>query len=125
MLTLDLATAPRWIDLAEGVRVLARPLDRITRAAAEGAALAQARALLGERTDYDRSVFNGIYVLIIVRLLARRLVTEWEGVGDVAGEPLALSEPALDALMERDDMLTAFWDAVIGRPDPVSAEGNG
>ena len=68
---------------------------------------------------------DGIYVLLIVRLLARRLVIEWEGVGDAAGEPLALSEPALDALMERDDMLSPFWDAVIGRPDPVSAEGNG
>lgn len=125
MLTLELATAPRWIELPEGARVFVKPLDRITRAAAEGAALAQARALLGEAADRDRTAFNGVYVLLLVRVLARRIVTEWDGVGDVNGEPLALSEPALDALMERDDMLTAFWDAVIGRPDPVSAEGNG
>ena len=125
MLTLDIAREPRWLDLPHGVRLLAKPLDRITRAAAEGAALAEAKALLGETAPQDRSVFNGLYFMLLVRLIARRVVTAWEGVGDRDGNPLAFSPTALDVLMERDDMAVAFWDAVIGRPDPAEAEGNG
>jgi hypothetical protein len=100
-------------------------INRITRAAAEGAALAEAKALLGEAAQQERSVFNGLYFMLLVRLVARRVVTGWEGVGDRDGAPLAFSPAALDALMERDDMVVAFWDAVIGRPDPAEAEGNG
>jgi hypothetical protein len=122
MLTLDLSREPRWLELPQGVRLLVQPLDRITRAAAEGAALAEAKAMLGEAAQQERSVFNGLYFMLLVRLIARRVVTAWEGVGDREGSPLA--PPALDALMERDDMAVAFWDAVIGRPDPAEAEGN-
>ena len=124
MLTLDLSREPCWLDLPQGVRLLAAPLDRITRAAAEGAALAEAKTLLGEAAQ-ERSVFNGLYFLLLVRRIARRVVTAWEGVGDRDGAPLAVSPAAIDALMERDDMAVAFWDAVIGRPDPAEAEGNG
>jgi hypothetical protein len=124
MLTLDLSREPRWLDLPQGVRLFAKPLDRITRAAAEGAALAEAKALLGEAAQQERGVFNGLYFMLLVRLIARRIVTAWEGVGDCDGAPLAFSPAALDALMERDDMAVAFWDAVIGRPDPAEAEGN-
>ena len=123
MLTLDISREPRWLDLPQGVRLLAKPLDRITRAAAEGAALAEAKALLGEAAQ-ERAVFNGLYFMLLVRLIARRVVTAWEGVGDRDGNPLAFTPAALDALMERDDMAVAFWDAVLGRPDPVDAEGN-
>ena len=123
MLTLDIAREPRWLDLPQGVRLLAKPLDRITRAAAEGAALAEAKALLGEAAQ-ERAVFNSLYFMLLARLVARRIVTAWEGVGDRDGNPLAFSPAALDALMERDDMAVAFWDAMLGRPDPVDAEGN-
>ena len=125
MLTLDVSREPRCIDLPHEVRLLAKPLDRITRAAAEGAALAEAKALLSEPAHQERSVFNGVYFMLLVRLIARRVVSAWEGVGDRDGNPLAFSPAALDALLERDDMAVAFWDAVIGRPDPVEAEGNG
>ncbi|WP_439580524.1 hypothetical protein [Elioraea sp.] len=126
MLTLDIAREPRWLDLPQGVRLLAKPLDRITRAAAEGAAqIEEAKVLLGEAAQQERSVFNGLYFMLLVRLFARRVVTAWEGVGDRDGAPLALSPTALDALMEHDDMAVAFWDAMIGRPDPAEAEGNG
>ena len=59
------------------------------------------------------------------RLLARHAVLAWEGVCNRDGAPLALSPEALDALLDRDDMLLAFWDRVLNRADPVEAEGNG
>ena len=71
MLTLDVSREPRWLDLPQGVRLLAAPLDRITRAAAEGAALAEAKTLLGEAAQ-ERSVFNGLYFLLLVRRFYRR-----------------------------------------------------
>jgi transposase len=35
----------------------------------------------------ERSVFNGLHVLLLARLIARRIVTVWEGVGDRDGDP--------------------------------------
>jgi hypothetical protein len=50
-------------------------ISRITRAAAEGAALAEAKALLGEAAQQERSVFNGLYFMLLVRPIACRIVT--------------------------------------------------
>jgi hypothetical protein len=125
MLTLHIKTAPQWVDLALGVRLLVKPLDRVLRAAAEGAALEKAkRALADAGAPEDSPAFKALYLLVLTRLLARHAVVTWEGVGDRDGAPLALSPAALDALLDRDDMLIAFWERVVHRADPVDAEGN-
>jgi hypothetical protein len=126
MLTLDLSCEPLWLDLPQGVRLRVRPIDRVVRAAAEGAALEKAkRALADAGAPEDSPAFKTLYLLLLTRLLARRAVVAWEGVGDRDGAKLALSPVALDALLDRDDMLLAFWDRVVNRADPVDAEGNG
>jgi hypothetical protein len=126
MLTLDLSCEPVWLDLPHGVRLRVRPIDRVVRAAAEGAALQRAKQALAEASaPEDSPAFKTLYLLLLTRLLARHAVVAWEGVGDRDGAPLALSPAALDALLDRDDMLIAFWERVVHRADPVEAEGNG
>ncbi|TQF85232.1 hypothetical protein FK498_00650 [Elioraea sp. Yellowstone] len=126
MLTLDLPCEPVWLDLPSGVRLRVRPIDRIVRAAAEGAALDKAKQALAEAgAPEDSPAFKTLYLLILSRLLARHAVLAWEGVGDPDGAPLAVTPEALDALLDRDDMLLAFWDRVVNRSDPVDTEGNG
>ena len=126
MLTLDLSCEPEWLDLPHGVRLRVRPIDRVVRAAAEGAALAKAKVALAEAdAPEDSPAFKTLYLLLLTRLLARHAVLAWEGVGDRDGAPLALSPEALDALLDRDDMLLAFWDRVVNRADPMESEGNG
>ncbi|MFN6998827.1 hypothetical protein [Elioraea tepidiphila] len=126
MLTFDLSCEPVWLDLPHGVRLRVRPIDRIVRAAAEGAALEKAKQALAEAgAPEDSPAFKTLYLLLLTRLLARHAVLAWEGVGDRDSAPLALSPEALDALLDRDDMLLAFWDRVVNRADPVDAEGNG
>ena len=126
MLTLDLSREPLWLDLPHGVRLRVRPIDRVVRAAAEGAALEKAKQALSEAgAPEDSPAFKTLYLLFLSRLLARHAVVAWEGVGDRVGAPLALSPEALDALLDRDDMLLAFWDRVVNRADPVDAEGHG
>jgi hypothetical protein len=126
MLTLDLSCEPVWLDLPHGVRLRVRPIDRVVRAAAEGAALAKAKQALAEAgAAEDSPAFKTLYLLLLARLLARHAVVAWEGVGDRDGAPLALTPEGLDALLDRDDMLLAFWDLVVNRADPVDAEGNG
>ena len=126
MLTLHIVTEPEWVDLASGVRLQVRAIDRVVRAAAEGAALAKAKQALADAgAPEDSPAFKALYLLLLARLLARHAVVAWEGVGDRDGAPLPLSPEALDALLDRDDMLLAFWDRVVNRADPVDAEGNG
>lgn len=126
MLTLHISTEPQWVELPSGVRLLVKPFDRVVRAAAEGAALERAkRALADAGAPEDSPAFKALYLLVLTRLLARHAVVAWEGVGDREGAPLALSPEALDALLDRDEMLIAFWERVVSRADPVEAEGNG
>jgi hypothetical protein len=125
MLTLDLSCEPIWLALPHGVRLRVRPVDRVVRAAAEGAALARAKQALAEAgAPEDSPAFKTLYLLLLTRLLARHAVLAWEGVGDRDGAPLALTPEAVDALLDRDDMLLAFWERAVNRPEPVEAEGN-
>ena len=90
-----------------------------------GAALERAKQALAEAgAPEDSPAFKTLYLLLLTRLLARHAVLAWEGVGDHDGSPLALTPEALDALLDRDDMLLAFWDRVVNRADPVDREGN-
>lgn len=83
------------------------------------------QALAEAGASEDSPAFKMLYVLLLTRPLARHAVLAWEGVGDRDGAPLALMPEALDALLDRDDMLIAFWDRVVNRIDQVELEGNG
>jgi len=76
MLTLDLPNAPRWHDLAPGVRVQLRPLSTALMVATRGDPAVETVA--EDASDEERA-------LAFAKALARRAVLAWEGVGDADG----------------------------------------
>ncbi|WP_114965887.1 hypothetical protein [Alkalilacustris brevis] len=99
MLTLDLTNAPRWHDLAPGVRVQLRPLTTAlmvaTRADPEVEAVPEAAS------DEERA-------MAFAKALARRAVLAWEGIGDADGTSIDPSPEAIDALLDIWPIFEAF-----------------
>ena len=91
MLTLDLTNAPRWHDLAPGVRVRLRPLTTALMVATR--ADPEVEAVPDEATDETRA-------MAFAKALARRAVLDWEGIGDADGVPIDPSPEAIDALLD-------------------------
>jgi hypothetical protein len=73
MLTLDLTNAPRWHDLAPGVRVQLRPLTTALMVATRSDPAVE--AVPEEASDEERAV-------AFAKALARRAVLAWDGIGD-------------------------------------------
>ena len=99
MLTLDLTNAPRWHDLATGVRVQLRPLTTALMVATR--ADPEVEAVPDEATDETRA-------MAFAKALARRAVLDWEGIGDADGVPIAPSPEAIDALLDIWPIFEAF-----------------
>ena len=99
MLTLDLTNAPRWHDLALGVRVQLRPLTTALMVATRSDPAVE--AVPQEASDEERAV-------AFAKALARRAVLAWEGIGDADGKPIDPSPKAIDALLDVWPIFEAF-----------------
>ena len=99
MLTLNLTNAPRWHDLAPGVRVQLRPLTTAMMVATRSDPAVE--AVPEEASDEERAV-------AFAKALARRAVLGWEGIGDADGKPIEPSPDAVDALLEVWPIFEAF-----------------
>ncbi len=99
MLTLDLTNAPRWHDLAPGVRVQLRPLTTALMVATRSDPAVE--AIPEEASDEERAV-------AFAKALARRAVLAWEGIGDADGNPIEPSPEAIDALLDVWPIFEAF-----------------
>jgi hypothetical protein len=73
MLTLDLTNAPRWHELAPGVRAQLRPLTTALMVATRSDPAVE--AVPEKASDEERAV-------AFAKALARRAVLAWEGIGD-------------------------------------------
>ena len=87
MLTLDLTNAPRWHDLAPGVRVQLRPLTTALMVATRRDAIVE--RLAADASDVERAV-------AFAKALARRAVLAWEGIGDADGNPAVATTERLN-----------------------------
>lgn len=125
MLTLDVPTEPQWIELARGVHVLVRPVTTALMAAAQAGAAREIEAARAVDPDMDADLARGLAFAACVKALARHVVTDWQGVGNAAGEPIPCTPDDVARLMEFDFIATAFWDRVTRPAAAVSAEGNG
>jgi len=99
MLTLDLTNAPRWHDLAPGVRVQLRPLTT---------ALMVASRSDPEVEDLPEAASDEERALVFARALARRAVLAWEGIGDADGSAIDPTPAAIDALLDIWPIFEAF-----------------
>ena len=99
MLTLDLTNAPRWHDLAPGVRVQLRPLTTALMVSTRSDPAVE--AVPKDASDEERAV-------AFAKALARRAVLLWEGIGDADGNPIDPSPDAVDALLDIWPIFEAF-----------------
>ena len=99
MLRLDLTAEPRWLDLGHGVRLRVAPLTTALMVAARSDAAVE--ALPDTASDEERA-------LVFAKAIARRAVTDWEGVGDADGNPVPVTPEGIDALLEVWPIFEAF-----------------
>ncbi|MCC5993777.1 MAG: hypothetical protein JJU40_16215 [Rhodobacteraceae bacterium] len=99
MLTLDLTNAPRWHDLAPGVRVQLRPLTTALMVATRADPALE--SLPDDAPDESRA-------MAFAKALARRAVLDWEGIGDADGNVIDPSPEAIDALLDIWPIFEAF-----------------
>jgi hypothetical protein len=134
---LGLPREPRWIDLAGTARVLVRPATTALISAAQHAAMAEADAIRAGRLGLidagasvdgldldDPHIASGLAHDLMVRALARYLVTAWDGVFDADGNALAFDAALLPQLMAIEDVAAAFWRHVLEPERRQATEGN-
>ena len=115
MLTLDLTNAPRWHDLAPGVRVQLRPLTTALMVATR--ADPEVEAVPEEASDEERA-------MAFAKALARRAVLAWEGIGDADGTSIDPSPEAIDALLDIWPIFEAFQTRYVAHAMILDAEKN-
>ena len=115
MLTLDLTNAPRWHDLAPGVRVQLRPLTTALMVATRSDPDVEAVPDDTPNEDPDETtddvsavISNEERAMIFAKALARRAVLAWEGIGDATGNLVDVSPEAIDALLDIWPIFEAF-----------------
>jgi len=115
MLRLDLTAEPRWLDLGYGVQLRAAPLTTALMVASRSDAAVE--ALPDAATDEERA-------LVFAKAIARRAVSEWEGVGDADGNPAPVTPEGVDALLEVWPIFEAFQAIYVSKGLLLDAEKN-
>ena len=120
MLKLNLSTESRWIDLAGGVKIKAKPLTSAMMLAARNnpRVVALAKGRVDENTVQDDAV-----ALEVAKIIGM-VIEEWEGVGDATGEPVPVSQDWIDALFDLWPIFEAFQVGVVAGAMLVDAEKN-
>jgi hypothetical protein len=115
MLRLDLTAEPRWLDFGHGVRLRVAPPTTALMVAARSDTAVEAMAPIA--SDEERP-------LAFAKAIARRAVTDWEGVGDADGNPVPVTPPGIDALLEVWPIFEAFQAAYVSKGLLLDAEKN-
>jgi hypothetical protein len=116
MIRLNIAAEPFWLDLSHGVRVKVPPLTAaIMMAARSDPAVA----------DLPDDTPLGVRSLAFCKAVGRLTIQEWDGVGDMNGDPVAPSPAGIDALLDLYPMFEAFEiKYVAGQGLALDAEKN-
>ena len=115
MLRLDLTKNPRWLDLGHGVRLRVTPLTTALMVAARSDAAVE--SLAATTSDEERA-------LVFAKAIARRAVTDWEGVGNADGNPVSATPAGIDALLEVWPIFEAFQAIYVSKGLLLDAEKN-
>lgn len=121
MLKLNLSNESRWIDLAGGVKIKAKPLTSAMMLAARNnpRVVALAKGRVDENTVQDDAV-----ALEVAKIIGGMVIEDWDGVGDAAGEPVPVSQDWIDALFDLWPIFEAFQVGVVAGAMLVDAEKN-
>jgi hypothetical protein len=115
MIRLDLSREPGWLDLGHGVRLHVLPLTTALMVASRSDA--RVEALPESATDEERAV-------VFAKAIARRAVTDWEGVGDAEGAPAPVSPEGIDALLDVWPIFEVFQLAYVAKGLMLEQEKN-
>jgi len=116
MIRLDLTADPRWLDLGHGVRIkVAAPLTTAIMIAARNDAAIR---------DMPADASEEAKALAFAKVVARRVILEWEGVGDAEGNPIEPTPAGIDALMECYPIFEAFQLRYVAKGIALDAEKN-
>ena len=99
MIRLDLSATPKWLDLAPGLRLHVLPVTTAIMVAARNDPAVES---LPEGASKEEQA------LAMAKAVARRVVTNWEGVGDASGNPVPVSPEGIDALLDIWPVFEAF-----------------
>ena len=121
MLKLNLSNESRWIDLAGGVKIKAKPLTSVMMLAARNnpRVVALAKGRVDENVVQDDAV-----ALEVAKIIGGMVIEDWDGVGDAAGEPVPVSQDWIDALFDLWPIFEAFQVGVVAGAMLVDAEKN-
>lgn len=121
MLKLNLSNESRWIDLAGGVKIKAKPLTSAMMLAARNnpRVVALAKGRVDENVVQDEAV-----ALEVAKIIGGMVIEDWDGVGDAAGEPVPVSQDWIDALFDLWPIFEAFQVNVVAGAMLVDAEKN-
>lgn len=121
MLKLNLSNESRWIDLAGGVKIKAKPLTSAMMLAARNnpRVVALAKGRVAENVVQDDAV-----ALEVAKIIGGMVIEDWDGVGDAAGEPVPVSQDWIDALFDLWPIFEAFQVGVVAGAMLVDAEKN-
>ena len=122
MLRLDLKREPHWLDLGHGVRVQVR---FCTTALVMAARAACRDPVSDDQRQGDMTNVLGARTAGFLKALGRLAIKEWEGVGDAAGEPVAVTPEGIDALLDLWPIAEAFERLYLGPALLLDAEKNG
>jgi hypothetical protein len=124
MLRLNLKTGPDWIDLGHGVRLQVAPLTTPVMMAARKVAQGQITLPQADSPDQSADLDTDSIGLAMAKAVARIVVTDWEGVGDAAGNPVPVTPEGIDALLDIWPIFEAFQTNYVARAMILDAEKN-
>ncbi|WP_322895712.1 MULTISPECIES: hypothetical protein [unclassified Yoonia] len=134
MLRLNLTKKATWIDLGHGVRLQVEPLTTAVMAAARRdpavVAVSKQSSVSSDPPNTQHALTNADLAarddagIIMAKAVARRVVTAWEGVGDADGNPVAVTDAGLDALLDIWVIFDAFQTRYLAGGFLLDAEKN-
>ncbi len=115
MIRLDLSTEPKWLDLGSGLRLHVLPVTTATMVAARNDPTVE---------SLPKDASQEQMAVVMAKAVARRVVADWEGVGDESGKPVPVTPEGIDALLDIWPVFEAFQTRCLAPHLMLDAEKN-
>jgi hypothetical protein len=99
MIRLNLSTSARWITLLPGLRIHIAPITT--------AVMASARSDIAA-SELPEGLPKEELAVVMAKAVARRVISDWEGVGDEEGVAVSVTPEGIDALLDVWPVFEAF-----------------